>query len=137
MATFKVMIKKENKRKDGTWNVVIRFTHGGMVRFIPTTMYVTKNDITPSFKIKNGSVIDRANELIKVFRERVNELSLELNDMGIDAIVKYIRTKKDNKGISFTDFARKWIIDHTEIKGVKNYNINPAKRNVTLLQNEM
>lgn len=122
MATFKVMIKKENKRKDGTWNVVIRFTHGGVVRFIPTTMYVTKKDITPSFKIKNGSVIDRANELIKVFRERVNELSLELNDMGIDAIVKYIRTKKDNKGISFTDFARKWIIDHTEIKGVKNYN---------------
>lgn len=121
MATFKAIIKKGNKRADGTWNVVIRFTHNTKVRFIPTTMYVTKKDITASFKIKNADIIDRCNDLIKAYREKVNELNLELNDIDIDTVVNYLKQKKDKKGISFTDFARKWMAKHTEIKGMKNY----------------
>lgn len=120
MATFKAVIKKGNKRADGTWNVVIRFTHNSKVRFIPTTMYVTKKDITSSFKIKNANILDRCNDIIKEYRNRLSELSLEFNDIDIDTIVSYIRQKKDNKGISFTEFAAKWIEEST-IKGIKNY----------------
>jgi hypothetical protein len=120
MATFKAIIKKGNKRSDGTWNVVIRFTHSSKVRFIPTTMYITKKDITASFKIKNANILDRCNDMIKLYRERVNELNLEFNDIDIDTIVSYIRQKRDKRGISFTDFAKKWISLST-IKGVKNY----------------
>lgn len=121
MATFKAVIKRGNKRADGTWNVVIRFTHKTIVRFIPTTMYVTKKDITASFKIKNAEILDRCNDLIKVYRERVNELNLELNDIDIDTVVAYIKQKKDKKGISFTTFAESWMERHAEIKGMKNY----------------
>lgn len=120
MATFKAVIKRGNKRADGTWNVVIRFTHETKVRFIPTTMYVTRKDITASFKIKNANILDRCNDMIKLYRERVNELNLEFNDIDIDTIVSYIRQKRDRKGVSFTDFANKWISLST-IKGVKNY----------------
>ena len=121
MATFKAVIKRGNKRSDGTWNVVIRFTHESKVRFIPTMMYVTKKDITSSFKIKNADILDRCNDLIKVYRERVNELDLEFNDIDIDTVVAYLRQKRDKKGISFTDFARSWMKKHVEIKGMKNY----------------
>lgn len=120
MATFKTMIKKGNKRADGTWNVVIRFTHDTKVRFIPTSMYVSKKDITASYKIKNTNIIDRSNDLIKAYRERINELNLELNDIDIDTIVSYIRQKRDKRGVSFTDFAHQWIVK-SEIKGIKNY----------------
>nr|DAN76150.1 MAG TPA: integrase family protein [Caudoviricetes sp.] len=120
MATFKAIIKKGNKRADGTWNVVIRFTHNSKVRFIPTTMYVTKKDITASFKIKNANILDRCNDIIKKYRSRLSELSLEFNDIDIDTIVSYIQKKKENKGVSFTDFAAKWI-DESTIKGIKNY----------------
>ena len=120
MATFKAVIKRGNKRADGTWNVVIRFTHETKVRFIPTTMYVTRKDITASFKIKNANILDRCNDMIKLYRERVNELNLEFNDIDIDTIVSYIRQKRDKRGISFTDFAKKWISLST-IKGIKNY----------------
>lgn len=120
MATFKAVIKKGNKRSDGTWNVVIRFIHNSKVRFIPTTMYVTKKDITASFKIKNANILDRCNDIIKLYRARVNELNLEFNDIDIDTIVSYIRQKKENKGVSFTQFAVKWIEEST-IKGIKNY----------------
>lgn len=121
MATFKAVIKRGNKRADGTWNVVIRFTHETKVRFIPTTMYVTKKDITASFKIKNANILDRCNDLIKAYRERVSELNLEFNDIDMDTIVSYIRKKKDKRGISFTDFARKWIMMRSDTRGVKNY----------------
>ena len=120
MATFKAMIKKGNKKADGTWNVVIRFTHKTKVRFIPTTIYITKKDITASYKIKNANILDRCNDIIKEYRNRLSELSLEFNDIDIDTIVSYIRQKKDNKGVSFTDFAAKWIKEST-IKGIKNY----------------
>ena len=120
MATFKAMIKKGNKKADGTWNVVIRFTHKTKVRFIPTTLYITKKDITASYKIKNANILDRCNDIIKEYKNRLSELSLEFNDIDIDTIVSYIRQKKENKGISFTEFASKWIEEST-IKGVKNY----------------
>lgn len=120
MATFKAVIKKGNKRSDGTWNVVIRFTHESKVRFIPTTMYVTKKDITASFKIKNANILDRCNDIIKEYRDRINELSLEFNDIDIDTIVSDIKHKKDKRGVSFTDFAHRWIKEST-IKGIKNY----------------
>lgn len=84
-------------------------------------MYVTKKDITASFKIKNQQIIDRADGLIRTYRKRINELNLEFNDIDIDTIVDYIKQKKDNKGISFTNFANSWMKKHTEIKGMKNY----------------
>lgn len=120
MATFKAMIKRGNKRADGTWNVLIRFTHNSKVRYLPTTMYVNKKDITGAFKIKNANIIDRCNDLIKEYRARVNALNLEFNDIDMDAIVSFLSLKKENKGVSFTAFSRQWIEGAT-IKGVKNY----------------
>lgn len=121
MATLKAVIKKGNKRADGTWNVVIRFTHNGKARFIPTTMYVTKKDMTASFKIKNADVIDKCDELIKAYRERVNELNLEFNDIDIDTVVNYIRRKRKTGDISFTDFSERWMKAHSDKKGILNY----------------
>lgn len=107
-------------RSDKTWSVHIRFTHTNKTRYIPTTMYITKKDITASFKIKNANILDRCNDIIKEYRNRLSELSLEFNDIDIDTIVSYIRQKKENNGVSFTEFAAKWIEEST-IKGTKNY----------------
>ena len=107
-------------RSDKTWSVHIRFTHNNKTRYIPTTMYISKKDITASFKIKNANILDRCNDIIKEYRSRLSELSLEFNDIDIDTIVSYIRQKKENNGVSFTEFASKWI-EESIIKGIKNY----------------
>lgn len=52
MATFKPTVKKEKMRKDKTWKVLIRLTHGKRVAYLPTSMYVSKKDMTASFRIK-------------------------------------------------------------------------------------
>ena len=110
MATFKAIIKKEKMRSDKTWNVLIRLTHERKIRYISTTMYVTKKDITSGFKIKNQQVIDRCEELIKIYREKIYKLNLELNAIDIDTIVEYLKSSKDDKsGIDFISFAKKMV----------------------------
>lgn len=122
MATFKATIFKDRQRVDKTWNVFIRFTHERKVRYIATTMYVTKKDMTAGFKIKNQQIIDKCDALIRTYREKIAPLNLELNDIPIDDVVEYIKSgKKDNAGIDFIGFARKWCINHQNLKGVRNY----------------
>ena len=122
MATFKAIIKKEKMRSDKTWNVLIRLTHERKIRYISTTMYVTKKDITSGFKIKNQQIIDRCEELIKIYREKIYKLNIELNAIDIDTIAEYLKSSKDDKsGIDFILFAKKWCASHPEIKGMKNY----------------
>ena len=81
MATFKATIFKDRQREDKTWNVVIRFTHERKIRYISTTMYVTKKDLTSSFKIKNQLILDKCEEIIKAYRNKIASLNLELNSM--------------------------------------------------------
>ena len=83
MATFKALIKKGNIRSDKTWNVVIRFTHEAKVRFIPTTMYVSKKDITAGFNIKNQQIIDKCEDLIKVYREKIKQVPVSSQIQGL------------------------------------------------------
>ena len=85
-------------------------------------MYVTKKDMTASFKIKNQQIIDKCDALIRTYRDKIAPLNLELNEIPIDDIVEYIKSgKKDNGGIDFVGFSRKWCSSHPELKGIKNY----------------
>ena len=98
MATFKPIIFKERQREDKTWTVFIRFTHERKVRYIATTMYVGKKEITASGKIKSQHIIDRCDELIRMYREKIGGLFLEVNQMDIDSIVQYKVILKDEVG---------------------------------------
>ena len=119
--TFKTLIKKDKQRADKTWNVLIRCTHCRKVRYISTSEYVTKTDLTSSFKIKNQLILDKCENLIKEYRKRVSKLNLEVNDIDMDSIISFLKKKEDNTGIDFVEFSRNWIEKHTEIKGIKNY----------------
>ena len=117
--TLKTVIRKNKMRADKTWNVLIRITHNRAVKYIATTEYVTKKDLTASFKIKNQAVLDRCDELIRHYRKKISELDLEINDVGIERLVGYLTMKKET-GLSFTAYAERWIKEAT-CKGVKNY----------------
>ena len=100
---------------------MIRFTHDRKVRYISTSMYVTQKDITSSFKIKNVQILDKCEDIIRTYRDRISELNLEFNNIHIDTIVSYLKQKRDKRGISFTEFYQEWMEKHTEIKSMRNY----------------
>ena len=121
MATLKIVVKKDKMRADGTWNVLIRLTHKRRVKYIPTTEYVTKKDITPSFRIKNTAILDRCEDVMTIYRKRLRELELEVTDFDIDFIVRYITERKGSStSLSFTEYAEEWM-RKSSIKGLKNY----------------
>lgn len=121
MATLKAIIRPSDKRSDGTWNVKIRITHQRKTKEIPTSMYVTKKDITASFNIKNRAVMDKCDELILLYRQRLNALNLEVNDLPLSVIVERITAREERGGINFIAFAEKWLANNSAKRGLKNY----------------
>ena len=129
MITFKPTIFKERMRQDKTWTVFIRITYQRKIRYIRTSMSVSKKDLTASARIKNQQILDRCDDLIRMYRSRTNSLNLEFNDIDIDKIVEILNSKDSGHELSITEYADKWLAD-SKIKGLKNYKtaINALKR---------
>ena len=127
--TLKALIRKGKMRADKTWNVLIRLTYDRRVKYIATNEFVEKKDITASGRIKNKAVVERCEDLIRVYRKRIGELNLEVNAMDIDDVVRYVTMKRNAGGLSFTGYAEKWL-EESEAKGKKNYRsaVNALKR---------
>jgi integrase len=109
MVTLKACIIMKDMRKDGTWRVVIRLTYKRKSRMIPTTMYVSREDITASGNIRNQQVIDECERLIRTYQKRIRELNLESNDLPIEVIRRRITIKDPGENIDFIAFCREWI----------------------------
>lgn len=129
MITFKPTIFKERMRQDKTWSVFIRITYQRKIRYIRTSMSVSKKDLTVSAKIKNQQILDRCDDLIRMYRSRTNSLNLEFNDIDIDRIVEILNSKDSGHELNFSEYADKWLAD-SKIKGLKNYKtaVNALKR---------
>ena len=121
MLTFKVEIRKNELKKDGTYNVKIRMTHNREVKRLSTNIFVRPCDLTKSFKLKNPQFIKEADALVRQYQEICATLPLEASNYGIDEILEFIKTAQEkNRSIDFIQFCKEWL-EQTEIKGKKNY----------------
>ncbi len=106
MATFKAVVHSY-KRADGTHNVKIRVTHQRVVRYAPTQWYVTRKDLTGKGELKTQSFKDAAEDLIRIYRRRCNELGDRLRNMTADNIIEYIEKETpENFKLNFIDFGK-------------------------------
>lgn len=121
MATIKVTIKKNERRSDGTWNVLVRITHERKSAYIRTSLFVGKKDITTSFKIKNANILDKCREIENEYRRRLSNLNLELCNLKLERIIHYLENTQTSNSIDFIAFCDKWIQKHEKLKGLKNY----------------
>lgn len=94
MVTFKAEVYAHQRKKDGTYNIKIRVTHHQKKRYLSTSWFVTKEDLTRSMKIKNQKYIDLTSDLIKVYRSRCEIPSERLDEMDIDQVVDLIQSKR-------------------------------------------
>lgn len=97
MTTFKAEVYEHQKRKDGTWNVKIRVTHNRSKRYLSTPYYVTRDDVTRAFKLKNQYYIDECNKIISSYRSIVDSLGMASKDLSIDRIIDYINRKTNTE----------------------------------------
>lgn len=114
MATFKAEVYGHQKKQDGTYNIKIRVTQNKQKRYLATTWYVTKDDLTRSLKLKNQRYIDLCEELIKKYRSRCDSVGERLKYMSVDDVVDLI-TSDQNERFELDIVAYTWKV----IEGLK------------------
>lgn len=104
MATIAVVIKKEDLKDDGTWNVKIRITHKGKPAYIPTNHYVIKSQLGKGNKIKPGFIDDELAPTIKNYRRSIGEMA----DIDVITVheIKARLTEKKTADIDFIAFGK-------------------------------
>ena len=88
MVTVKPVVILSNKRRDGTFLVVIRVYFNGRVRRVPTSIVCRPDDLTRSGRIKSPSVLDSANRIASKMLASVSHIPAnELEGKDVDWIV--------------------------------------------------
>lgn len=96
MATFKAEIYKHHKKSDGSYNVKIRVTHKSKKKYLSTSIFVFKDDLTKSLAIKNADIIENIEFQIRQYYKDVASLGSGADYMTVDDIVDFIQ-KRDKE----------------------------------------
>lgn len=105
MITVKPIVILSNRRKDGTYLVVIRVYFAGKVRRVPTSIVCRPEDITRSGRIKSPSVLDTANKVAKRMLDAVSGMAEEqLAGKDVDWIVRKMRDAEAAKSFKLDFF---------------------------------
>jgi len=102
--TFKPVVYAHQRRRDGSYNVKIRVTHGRKSRNLATNVDVTGDQLTRGLKIKDYQVIDSVNATIKQMREAVAKMGYEAVTMDVDQVVAGIQKALRSEDIFQLDF---------------------------------
>lgn len=111
MLTIKEEILKEKPRKDGCFNIRIRFTLNRKVKRISTKLYASKTDLTKSFEIKENTQIKReVDNLLYYYQKLCSQLPVNIEQCSIEDIMAYIEADQQKyKIIDFIAFAETWM----------------------------
>lgn len=114
MPTFKAVIQPHQERKDGKFPVSIRVTHNRRSFYVPTGLYVAKNQIQKkSFDIKDNLVLMRVGKTITDFEKALLGLDTQtLMQMTGKDLKDYLLSK--NQSIDFYAFCDELIKKDTK-----------------------
>ena len=120
MATFRITVRKHQKRKDGKYPVSIRLTHESKIAYISTGYYAQQSDLTRTFELKNALYCKALNGQIEEFEKILVGLGRNISRYDAHGLVEYLlkATSAEKQGIDFVKFARALIADMEE-KGKK------------------
>jgi len=117
MITFKAIVIPGNRRKDGTFPVVIRVTFKGKSRRLATTLVCRSADLTRTHRIKDATILNKADALIGRMRDAVKDISpFDLEDRDVDWVVGKIKDSLSGEDfrLDFFDWADKYVMTKAE-----------------------
>ena len=117
MITFKAIVIPGNRRKDGTYPVVIRVTFKGRSRRLATTLVCRPGDLTRTLRIKDATILNKADALIGRMRDAVKDLSpFDLEEREVDWVVTKIKDSLSGEDfrLDFFEWADKYVLTKAE-----------------------
>lgn len=112
MATVSAKIFEHHKKADGTYNVKIRVYHKGDRKYIDTTHFVVRKQLTKDFKIKDPFVADIVEQQLRKYRNTISDLEAKLDHFSAEASRDFLMDMDEE-----VDFV-KFCDEH--IKGLKS-----------------
>lgn len=119
MATVNWAILKDDKKKDGTWNVKIRITQKGKVKYMPTSHFVIKEQMTKAFKLKDQFILSKIDILLSEYRSKISSIPHgDLERMDASDLKDFLVGDRDSdiSKIDFIEFGQK-VISGLRAKG--------------------
>ena len=122
MLTIKAEVKKEQVRKDGSYNVKIRFTQNRKIKRLPTKLFAKKSDLNKSFELKEGTAIKKEADYLIFYYEKIcSQIPMDIEQCSIEDIMAYVEAdKKKYQIIDFIAFSESWM-QASKNTSTKNY----------------
>jgi integrase len=129
MATFKAEVYAHQKKQDNTYNIKVRVTHGQRKKYLSTTYYVTREDLTRKLKIKNQYYIDETDKLIRKYRKICDRVGERLKMMTVEQVVELItgNDSDENFDLDIVAYGRayaKQLRDTGHVGNAKTYEVS-------------
>ena len=124
MATVSAKVYEHHKKADGTYNVKICVYHKGTRKYIDTTHFVVRKQLTKDFKIKDPFVADIVEQQLRKYRNIISDLEAKLDHFSADALRDFLRDMDEE--VDFVKFCDEHITDLKEvgrIKSAENFNV--------------
>lgn len=107
MATIKAIVRKDNKRTDGTWRVSYRLYHGKILH-IPTSHYIGAESIDKDTdEIKEEFITNFIAEELKTLRKNISQLGRKIDLMTCEKLREYL--VETDKTMDFFKFSTLYI----------------------------
>ena len=78
-------------KKDGTAKVNIILTQQGRRLRLPTSITVTKNDLTKTGKLRNAQTLQYVQDIVNDYRRKINAISLQADTMTLEQIAEHLQ----------------------------------------------
>ena len=111
--TIAPYIRKERKRPDGNYSVLMRITCNRKSRYLMTSEIVSPSQLTRSLDIKDAALLLRLRQLEIKMRNAVSDLDMyDLEDRDIDSIIAHMQRRLSGEfRLDFFEFWEKAVAD--------------------------
>ncbi|MCT1525652.1 site-specific integrase [Sphingobacterium hotanense] len=100
--TVKSKVFAHHRKSDGSYNIKICLLHEGKRKYIDTTHFVVKKQLTNDYKIKDPFIADQVEIQLREYRKEISKLGEKLIYFTADSLADHLLNK--NEDINFIKF---------------------------------
>lgn len=129
MATVSAKVFSHHRKVDGTYNVKICVQLKKVRKYLDTSHFVVKKQLTSDFKIKDPFVADKVESQLREYRKLISELDDRLEFFSAEALRDYLLNQ--NEDIDFLKFCS------SHIEGLKQSGRVGSANNFRVVRNSL
>lgn len=127
MTTLKAAYLKHQKRRDGTYPLLIRISNNHKTGYINTKWYISEDDFDKSKNLRDVRTRKMVDERILELQDEITKRFGVCSETGGDVIVEHLKRKvvKDVDFIAhYRQFIKKMHEDGRSVNSISNYNVS-------------